>query len=166
MTTPEIIVRTPDSRLAEREYVLHVVLTDFLGLPFEEGCVEYGRKQPEVKGLGDPLGVKKHTRPVTSSIAKWAEELAYDQTKLSLMEEIIGRLDPEDLKTWGYPVDELWKPLHDADFADIGPKRVKMNKYRLQRKLIVGLRSSIKGSFLAGILQKVRLTCDVLLREY
>lgn len=34
MTAPEIIVRTPDSRLAEREYVLHVILTDFLGLPF------------------------------------------------------------------------------------------------------------------------------------
>jgi hypothetical protein len=154
----EDITREPEKKVKE--------ILDFLDLPFEEGCVEYGRKQPEAKGLGDPLGVKKHTRPVTSSIAKWAEELAYDQTKLSLMEEIIGRLDPEDLKTWGYPVDELWKPLHDADFADIGPKKVKMNKYRFQRKLIVRSRVAIKGSFLEGLLRKVKLACDVLLREY
>jgi len=154
----EDITREPEKKVRE--------MLEFLDLPFEENCVEYGRQQPEVKGLGDPLGVKKHTRPVTSSIAKWAEELAYDQTKLSLMEEIIGKLNPEDLKTWGYPVEELWKPLHDADFTDIGPKKVKMNKYRLQRKLIVQSRVAIKGSFFEGLLRKMRLACDVLLREY
>jgi hypothetical protein len=154
----EDITREPEKKVRE--------ILDFLGLPFEENCVEYGRRQPEVKGLGDPLGVKKHTRPVTSSIATWAEELAYDQTKLQLMEKIIGQLDPEDLRTWGYPVEKLWKPLHDADFTDIGPKKVKMNKYRLQRKLIVQSRVAIKGSFLEGLLRKMRLACDVLLREY
>lgn len=154
----EDITREPEKKVKE--------ILDFLGLPFEENCVEYGRTQPEVKGLGDPLGVKKHTRPVTSSIAKWAEELAYDQTKLSLMEEIIGKLDPEDLRTWGYPPETLWKPLQEANFTDIGPKTVKMNKYRLQRKLIVQSRVAIKGSFLEGLLRKMRLACDVLLREY
>jgi len=161
---PMIHVRYEDVTSEPEKKVREIL--DFLDLPFEEGCVEYGRKQPEVKGLGDPLGVKKHTRPVTTSIAKWAEELAYDQTKLALMEDVIGQLDPEDLKTWGYPVDELWKPLHEADFKDIGPKKVRMNKYRLQRKLIVQSRVAIKGSFLEGLLRKVRLACDVLLREY
>jgi len=154
----EDITREPEKKVRE--------ILDFLDLPFEEGCVEYGRKEPEAKGLGDPLGVKQHTRPVTTSIAKWAEELANDQTKLALMEKVIGKLDPEDLRTWGYPPEELWKPLHDADSAGIGPKKVKMNKYRLQRKLIVRSRVAIKGSFLEGLLRKVRLACDVLLREY
>ena len=35
-----------------------------------------------------------------------------------------------------------------------------------QRKLIVRSRVAIKGSFLEGLLRKVRLACDVLLREY
>ena len=154
----EEITREPETQMRR--------ILDFLDLSFEEGTVEYGRQKHEDKGLGDPLGVKQHDRPVTTSIAKWAEELAHDPDKLKLMEEVIGRLDDCDLQTWGYPKEELWKPLTEGDFEGKKPKKPKMNRYRLQRKLIVRLRVAIRGSFLAKLLKKVRLVCDVLLREY
>ena len=138
-----------------------------VGVPFERDTIEYGKESGDVrpKGLGDPLGVQQHSRPTTASVAKWAEELAGDAAKRELMEGVIAQIDPADLATYGYSVDTLWEPLRAINGAVRTPKP-KLNRYRLQRKLIVGLRAQArrKGILRSG-LQKARLVCDVLLRE-
>ncbi|MBD3168370.1 MAG: hypothetical protein GF307_02730 [candidate division Zixibacteria bacterium] len=143
---------------------------DHIGIPFEKETIDYGKKQPSPeaqKGLGDPIGVKQHSRPTTKSIKKWVGELASDSGKLKLMQDVISKLDPADLETFGYPVDTLWKALEEAPAGSVKPPRKKgLSIYTLQRKAIVKLRSQAqKGGTFRKMLNKIKLTCDVLLRE-
>lgn len=141
-----------------------------VGVPFEREAIEYGKAMKEegrAQGLGDPIGVKQHDRPTTGSVKKWAQELAADPAKLHLMQGVIAQLDPADLDTLGYPIDTLWKPLQEAQGqAGIPPARPKLDRYRLQRKLIKTLRARAQaGGPFRKLLTKLRLVCDVLLRE-
>ncbi len=142
---------------------------DYIGVPFEADTIDYGKRKPAqetAKGLGDPIGVKEHSRPSTGSIKKWVADLAGDSGKRALMERVIAQLDPEDLITVGYPQETLWKPLEEADGPPAPAKRPPLSRYRLQRKLIVGMRSRAqKGGLFRKLLEKGRLTCDVLLRD-
>ncbi len=140
----------------------------YLEIPFEQGMIDYGEKQPEQerKGLGDPIGIGQHSRPSTTSLKKWVREFSADPAKRALMEGVIGRLDPDDLATIGYPADTLWKPLEEAGENIEPPPKPKFSHYRIQRKLIVGLRGlARKSGLFRQLLDKTRLTCDVLLRE-
>jgi hypothetical protein len=64
----------------------------------------YNHKQ----GLGDPLGVKQHTRPARS-LKKWVEEYAQTQ-KMKMMQKTIDNCD-EDLITFGYQMKPCGKPM-------------------------------------------------------
>lgn len=138
----------------------------FLGVPDEPGAVEYGRHAHEEKGLGDPIGVKRHARPTTDSIDKWVLEIASDPSRLALCRQMIDRLDPEDLAIWGHPLDVLWKPFETAGASNGKVRRPPLSRYRLERRLIVSLRSQVsRHPRLRNLLHKVRLGADVLLRE-
>ena len=140
---------------------------EYIGVPFEKETIDYGAKGSKNKkeGLGDPIGVNKHSRPQTASVKKWASELANDEAKLKLMQKVIASLDPDDLATIGYPLDTLWKPLEDATGQAPAPSKPPLSRYRLQRKLIVNLRAMAqKGGLFRKLLEKARLVCDVLLR--
>lgn len=138
-------------------------------LPFEADAISYGKKKtdaPERKGLGDPLGVSKHSRPSTGSLKKWVEELAADGEKETFMRAMIRRLDPTDLAQLGYPADTLWEPLDAARGETITPKRAPLSRYRVQRRLIMALRARAqKSGMFRSLLERLRLTADVLLRE-
>jgi hypothetical protein len=154
------LVKEPETWMAR--------IYEYIGIPFERETIDYGEQQDtdKPKGLGDPIGVQQHTRPTTGSVKKWAEELAAAPDKLKLMQEVIAQLDPDDLKTCGYPVDTLWQPLGEVGEGRPAPAKRGFSRYRLQRKLIVRLRSHAQRSKLfRNVLEKVRLTCNVLLRE-
>jgi hypothetical protein len=154
----EEIVTNPEQELEK--------MFNFLDLPVEKEAVEYGKHEHVKGGLGDPISVAKHSRPMTKSIAKWAQEIAGDSTKLSIVKDMVSKLDPEDLETWGYPVGTLWEPLERVGEGAAPPKKQKLSLYRLQRKAIVRFRSTVKKSgFLQSLLRKVNLFCEVLLRD-
>ena len=141
-----------------------------IGVPYEPEAIEYGKAGDDGaargKGLGDPIGVKQHTRPTTASVKKWVAELVHDPAKRRLMEGIIASLDPADLETLGYPVAGLWKPLLEAGDSVPAPTPPKLDRYRLERKAILRLRALARRSALfRRLLTKARLACDVLLRE-
>lgn len=142
---------------------------DYIGVDFEQETINYGDHKRDAgaeKGLGDPIGVQQHARPSTDSVKKWVEELASDSGKRGLMESIIGQLDPADLETVGYPVDELWKPLQEAEGQTFTPKKPGLSMYRLKRKLIIKARAMAKkDGLIRKLLKKVRLVADVLLRD-
>jgi hypothetical protein len=141
----------------------------YIGIPFEKETIDYGTREQDdakQKGLGDPIGVKSHTRPTTGSVKKWVEELVDDPAKLALMRKIIGQLDPADLATIGYPVESLWKPLEEAAGKPIAPRKPGLTRYALQRRLIVRARAQAqKGGVFKKLLMRVRLAADVILRE-
>lgn len=157
----EDLVKDPETRM-EKVYA-------YIGVPFERETIEYGAGEPDEtkrKGLGDPIGVKAHTRPTTGSIKKWVEELIGDPARLALMQNIIGQLNPADLATLGYPVEALWKPLEETVGKPIQPRRSSLSRYKLQRKIIVRARAQAqKGGLFKKILSRVRLAADVILRE-
>lgn len=139
---------------------------EYIGVPYEAETLNYGEQDVARQGLGDPIGVGQHSRPSTASLHKWVEELAADASKKQLMESILGQLDPADLLTLGYPLETLWQPLDEAQGKPVKPRREKLTRYRLQRKLIVGLRAAAQSNgMVRGVLSRVRLITDVLLRE-
>ena len=157
----EDLVKEPESCM-ERIYA-------YTGVPFEKETIDYGKHAPDEqhkKGLGDPIGVKQHVRPNTASVKKWVEDLAINPARLALMRSVIAQLDPEDLKTIGYPIETLWNPLEDAQGKTFAPKKTPLDRYRLERKLIVTLRRRAqRHGLFRKLLKKAQLTCDVLLRE-
>jgi hypothetical protein len=151
--------------VADPEAVMRGVF-GFLGVPHEAEAIDYGKHEHEGKGLGDPIGVAQHSRPSTASLHKWASEVASDPARLALCKTIVAKLDPADLATWGHPIETFWKPLEDLAGKAVAPKPKKLDRYRLERKAIVALRSQVqKNEGLRNLLKKVRLGADVLLRE-
>jgi len=141
----------------------------YIGVEYEADTVNYGEKnqaRDTSAGLGDPIGVQQHSRPSTASLDKWVEELRADASKLQLMRDIVAQLDPADLETLGYPMETLWKPLEDTAGKTVKPKQPKLTRYRLQRKAIIRLRKLVQSNkTVRGLLRKIRLASDVLLRD-
>ena len=140
---------------------------EFLGLPFEPGTVEYGGGEGGAKaaGLGDPITVAQHARPMTASVEKWAETLAGDPAKLEKVRRMTDRLDPADLAIWGYPAEDLYEPVARFRGEPLAPRRARLTRYRLERKLLVFLRRNIQHNWLGRQLRRLRFALDVLLRD-
>jgi hypothetical protein len=138
---------------------------EHLGVPFEANAIAYGESGEEFKGLGDPTGVAKHTRPVTSSVSKWAAEIANTPATLALVTRLVDELDPADLETLGYPREKILAQLEAAKGAPVPVKSKGPLRYRLERKALVALRRNIHHNALGRQLKRLRFALDVLLRE-
>ena len=142
-----------------------------IGVPHEAETVNYGQKKRPAtakKGLGDPIGVKKHVRPTDASIEKWAGELLHDERKRAFMKQIVEELDASDLVTLGYPKETLWEPLERAKEAGTPPpEKDKLTRYRLQRKVIVRLRGLAQRSGpVRACIGTARAACEALLEGH
>ncbi|MFQ5458316.1 MAG: sulfotransferase [Myxococcota bacterium] len=153
----EQLVADPEARMNR--------IFEFLDLSFEPGTIDYGGQPQGGKGLGDPINVARHTRPVTGSVEKWAEVLARDAGKLEKVRRLTDRLDPADLAAWGYPAETLYDAIARVRGAPVPPRRARLTRYRLERKLLVALRRNVQHNALGRLLRKLRLALDVILRE-
>jgi hypothetical protein len=138
---------------------------DHLGVPFEEKAISYGESGEEFKGLGDPTGVARHTRPVTGSVSKWAARIAGDPAVLALVSRVLEELDPADLTTLGYPREKIVAQLEQAKGSPVPVKAQAPLRYRLERKILVGLRRNIHQNALGKVLKRLRFALDVVLRD-
>lgn len=154
----EELVQSPETEMRR--------VFEFLGVPFEAGTIDYGEHAHESKGLGDPLGVQQHSRPVTDSIEKWAHELAGDAAKLAIVRDMIGSIPDADLETWGFPRATFFAPVEAAARTGATPLPAPafFDRYRLQRRALVMLRRNIQHNAFGRVVKRVRLVCDVLLR--
>ncbi len=154
----EEIVQAPEEQMQK--------VCDFLGLSFEPGMVDYGSSDapagPATRGLGDPVTVAKETRPTTRSVDKWAKGLAGNPGRLAQCREIAARLTDPDLATWGYPT--LRQELAAIEPTDAKPRRAKLTRYALERRMLVMLRRNIHTNALGRLVRRVRDACDLLLR--
>jgi hypothetical protein len=153
----EDLVRDPETHFRR--------VCDHLGIPFEAAAIAYGEQGDAPKGLGDPTGVGQHTRPVTTSVSKWAAEIAAKPDVLALVSRLLDELDPADLETLGYPREKIVAQLEAARGAPVPVKRDAPTRYRLERKLLVALRRNIHQNALGRVLKRVRFALDVVLRE-
>jgi hypothetical protein len=153
----EELVRDPETNFRR--------VCDHLGIPFEAAAIAYGEKGDAPKGLGDPTGVARQTRPVTGSVSKWAAEIAAQPETLALVGKLVDELDPADLEVLGYPRAEIVAQLEAARGAPVAVKREAPLRYRLERKLLVTLRRNIHRNRLGRALKRLRFALDVVLRE-
>jgi hypothetical protein len=153
----EELVRDPETHF--RRVCAH------LGVPFEAAAIAYGESGEAPKGLGDPTGVGQHTRPVTTSVSKWAAEIAANPETLALVARLIDDVDPADLETLGYPREKIVVQLEAAKGTPVPVRREAPARYRLERKLLVALRRNIHQNRLGRVLKRVRFALDVVLRE-
>jgi len=143
-------------------------MCDHLGIPFEPGMVNYGEQKDgatqAARGLGDPMTVAKETRPTTSSLAKWANEMTGRPDKIAQCEEILAALFDEDLETWGFSRKQIKAEFAAIDREGKPAAKAKTTRHTLERRLLVGLRRNIHHNALGKLVRQVRNTCDVLLR--
>ena len=139
------------------------LLSEFLEVPFEPEALDYNRAKV-ADGLGDPLGVQKHDRPVTSSKDKWVLELAADKRKFEIVAKQLAGVTPEDLEMWGTPKETLWKALVEADPKLYKARKQEWTRYVLTRKLLIWLRRDIHNRPHGKLIRRIRFLCDVLLR--
>jgi hypothetical protein len=139
-------------------------ISGFLDIPYEPDAVNYDQVEVQGEGLGDPIGVKQHSRPVASSVHKWAKEFAADPHKVEVVMKQLASVDPADLDAWGYPAETLWAPLEAADPAAWKPKEKKWDRWSAQRRALVWLRRDIHNRPHGALVQRLRYYCDVLLR--
>jgi len=151
----EEVVQDPERHL-ERIFA-------FLGLEHEPEAVEYGKRGEMKEGMGDPINVQRHDRPVTDSLEKWAEELAADDAKRELAARMIDAIDPLELATWGWPRDALFAPLEQAGGA--APPKPVLNRYTFQRRVMLALKKDIHNRPHGKLVRRIKYYCDVLLRE-
>jgi hypothetical protein len=139
---------------------------EFLGVDFEPGMIDYGKHEHDSKGLGDPVTVGRESRPVTTSVEKWADELAQDPAKLELVRDMIATIDDADLEIWGFPQASFFEPVERAAQRSgrRPPPARPFDRFRLQRKLLVLLRRNIQHNAFGRLVRRVRMYCDILLR--
>jgi sulfotransferase family protein len=153
----EELVRDPEAHFRR--------VCEHLGIPFEPTAIDYGERGEAPKGLGDPTGVARHTRPVTTSVARWATDMASKPGVLEMVGPLIDELDPVDLETLGYPRERIVAELEAARGAPVPIRRESPTRYRLERKVLVALRRNIHTNRLGRVLKRVRFALDVVLRE-
>lgn len=98
----EQFVASPEAELTK--------LCAALDLPFEAHMLQYGLHAPPKGRMGDPVGVKRHDRPVQDSLAKWKETFSYPTYRLlaEIMLTLVGR---EVIDKMGYNYDTLYSAL-------------------------------------------------------
>ncbi len=150
----EDLVASPDREL-ERIFA-------YLGLDHQPEAVDYGKGPEMKKGMGDPITVQKHSRPVTDSVEKWAAELAADPEKLALTHRMIEAIDPVHLETWRWPRERVFEAMSRAG-GDV-PKPTR-NGYTFQRRVMLALKKDIHTRPHGRLVRRLKYYCDVLLRE-
>lgn len=161
-TTPHLHVQY-EQLVSDPEHELKRI-SAFLDIPFEADAVNYKKKEVAGKGLGDPVGVAQHNRPVTSSIHKWAAEFAADQSKFEIVAKQLAIVPDEDIATFGYDPKTLWAPMKEADPQSWVPAKKKMDRFQRQRRVLRWLRKDIHNRWHGQLIKKIRRVCDVLLR--
>lgn len=158
----EDVVSDPEAEL-KRIY-------EHIGIPHEPETVNYGQQKAPQGGLGDPIGVGKHSRPVTTSMEKWATSVAAVDDKEVILRQLVDQLDARDVETWGYDKSTLFEPLERVDAGEarnkaaIKRRKDRWNKYKMRRRLLVWLRRDVNRSWIGKRLKKIRLICEVILR--
>jgi hypothetical protein len=137
------------------------------GMEYTPEMINYGQKNLDAKGLGDPIGVKADSKPNTKSVHKWAKQVAHNPERIAMLHEMVKHVSDEDLAVFGFDRESLWAPLKEVDEAkarEAQNQAKKWDRYHVERRALVWLRRDIHESTLGNLLQRVRFLADVLLR--
>ena len=89
-------------------------LCEWLELPFSESLLEYGKHEAPAGRMGDPVGIHRHSRPVTDSVEKWRQTT--DGVAGGLLRAYLRFLGPDTLQAMGYDFNELSDQCADLPY--------------------------------------------------
>ena len=156
----EEVVRDPEAQ-ARR-------LCEHLSIGFEPGMVDYGAqpggRTETPRGLGDPIGAARPSRPTTGSLDKWTNVLEGRPDKVLQCQQILARLQDDDLASWGFARNDLAEQLAAIPGSGGQHKGPGASFHTLERRVLVALRRNIHHNALGRLVRSLRNACDVLLR--
>lgn len=147
-------------------------ICQFLGIEYEEAMVNYGERVSASAGLGDPINVGRHSRPTDTGANRWAEEIAAAPEKYQHLKTMLARVAEDDIREFGFDPETVWDPVERLlTKGSITPGQGKhsssWSRYKVQRKAIIGLRNLAQSNeCFRNLIKKLRLSCEVILREY
>lgn len=97
--TNTICIRYEDLLLDPEQEVSN--LFDFLELPYQPQCIDYGNQPVEQWKYGDPTTVHKKTRPDSEHITGWQQLLSHPDSR-KLISDYLDILGKERLENMGY----------------------------------------------------------------
>lgn len=141
-------------------------LLDFVGLPFEPGCIDFGEKKHINKTYGDPK-IEQHSRPVASSVDTWVKDLIQVPARERLCRQIVAGVPARDLATFGFPAETLWQPLQQARAAGgVAPEAPGFagRWHEWKWDAVRGFQRAVRRPAFRPFLQRLARQCDRLLR--
>lgn len=142
-------------------------LLAYLDLEFQQECIRFGEKQHITKTYGDPK-IGRHKQPVTDYIHSWVEDMIYHNDRKQLCERILRGIAREDLITYGYPPEEIWKPMQEAiathSFHQAQRPDMTMRLSAVKWGLVRSAQSLARRPMFAALLRKVSNYSEALLK--
>lgn len=141
-------------------------ILQFIGLDFEPAVIDYGQK-PHVTGtMGDPITAMREKKPVEAFSRAWIQAVRDDPAKMRHAEKMLAPIRREDLRDYGYPLENIWEPLKAADASPARkPSPLQyLRWYHFKRFLFLSLQRAARTRIGRRLLTSVRYYCDVLLR--
>ena len=92
-----------------------------LGLAFQPEMLQYGSRAKPPGSMGDQIGIVRHDRPVTESVAKWQQTLASPQARY-FAGRYLESLDARTLTDLGYAphsLQEEWRGLKSPNVGAV-----------------------------------------------
>ena len=135
-------------------------VSSFLEIPMQEEALNYHRVHVE-KGLGDPIGIDKNSRPVQDSLHRWVSFFHQQPHAQDILDDQLIGVSDKQLSHFGTSFATLWDALGEGKHK---AKKRQANRFMLERKLLIALRRNIHQRPHGAWVQAVRRFCDVLLR--
>jgi hypothetical protein len=157
---PQNTIHVPYERLVQEPARILAELSSFLNIPLQEEALNYNRVSVD-KGLGDPLGVQQHARPVSDSLLRWVSFFQSHPIAKEILESQLQSVSDKQLAVFGTSFDTLWE---DLDSTAASSKKRKKNRFLFERKILIALRKNIHARPHGVWVKSIRRFCDVLLR--
>jgi glycosyltransferase involved in cell wall biosynthesis len=110
-----IVVHYEELVTKPKDVVQH--LCDRTGIPFYKDMLEYGLREPPKGRFGDPIGVHKHSRPVSDYIDKWVQNLVSPDL-IEFAREYLSTLGTDVFSQMGYSYEETKNKLESKALPD------------------------------------------------
>lgn len=86
-------------------------LCERIGIQYTDAMISEYRAAPLQGRMGDPVGIQRYTSVSSASVYKW-QEFFNSAFRRRAAEDMLSRLQPQDLATLGYPLESLRQALH------------------------------------------------------
>jgi hypothetical protein len=110
---PDTSIRVSYEQIVTNPHVELDKICRFLQIDFDNAMLDYGARIDSIWKMGDTVGIRKSTKPVTDSVNRWKQSFITEETR-SLAQSYLKYLGRSTVTEMGYPFDELLHRVKDS----------------------------------------------------